>query len=266
MDLALLEGKLEKAFAGRNDWRRWDAGGTVVWRKTPAPLWEYVEEVADEDDRDEVGHGSMEEWPGNVSALLDDRLVDVLGVYWDGFGPISWVAGIQILDFDDHGYLCWWDETDSYQTMARLERWRELPNLATAVTTLLRQRHPAGHGAVRVASDGHHQPPAPAPADRARQGRLLRLAAVGGARTGRAWDELAEEHYGRMVEPNHLQRCLDILAGLPRLDDPNAVSAYLERDDAPELDDKARRRLFDEWFTITYDVTAPKAGTAKRRG
>ena len=40
-----------------------------------------------------------------------------------------------------------------------------------------------------------------------------------------------------MVEPNHLQRSLDILAGLPRLDDPDAVSAYLERDEAPELDE-----------------------------
>ena len=65
--------------------------------------------------------------------------MDVLGVCWDGFGPMSSAAGLQILDFDDHGWLCWWNEIDSYQTMARLEQWREIPNLASAVTTLLRE-------------------------------------------------------------------------------------------------------------------------------
>ena len=82
---------------------------------------------------------------------------------------------------------------------------------------------------------------------------------------GGARNELAERALGRMVEPDHLQRCLDILAGLPRLDDPDAVSAYLEGDDAPDLDDKARRRLFDEWFATTYALSSCDTDTAEQR-
>jgi len=79
---------------------------------------------------------------------------------------------------------------------------------------------------------------------------------------GSAWNELAEEHFGRIVEPDHLERSLDALRRLPRLDDPDAVSAYLEDDDAPELDEKAKRTLFEEWFVSTYEISAPRADTA----
>jgi hypothetical protein len=34
----------------------------------------------------------------------------------------------------------------------------------------------------------------------------------------------------------------------------------------PELDEKARRRLFEEWFATTYEVAAPTAETSDRRG
>lgn len=63
---------------------------------------------------------------------------------------------------------------------------------------------------------------------------------------GGAWDGLAEEHFGRIVEPNHLQRSLDILQTLPRLDDDEAVE---DRDPMPDH----ARRLFDEWFAGAYE-------------
>jgi hypothetical protein len=72
---------------------------------------------------------------------------------------------------------------------------------------------------------------------------------------GGAWDGLAEEHYGRIVEPNHLQRSLDILQTLPRLDDHEAVDRWLaERDGSGDpMPDHARRKLFDEWFLLAYE-------------
>jgi hypothetical protein len=72
---------------------------------------------------------------------------------------------------------------------------------------------------------------------------------------GGAWLNLAEAHYGRMVEPNHLQRCLDILASLPRLDEPDALGRWLDERDAESaaIPDDARHRLFDEWFAAGYE-------------
>lgn len=67
---------------------------------------------------------------------------------------------------------------------------------------------------------------------------------------GNAWISLAEEHYGRIVEPNHLQRCLDILSGLPRLGDSDALDRWLaeRKAESEAMSDEARQRLFDEWF------------------
>ena len=136
MDLALLDKKLEKAFARSRT--ETIAAGTLKWRKAPAPLWEYVEQVLDEEEREECG-GSLEYWPGSVYELIGEHLVDVLGFYWDGFGPMSWAAGVQILDCGDHGWLCYWDEMSSYQAVARLEPWRSREIVSSAVASLLGQ-------------------------------------------------------------------------------------------------------------------------------
>lgn len=72
---------------------------------------------------------------------------------------------------------------------------------------------------------------------------------------GGAWATFADENYGRIVEPNHLQRSLDLLKALPRLDEPKAISAWLAERDAESaaLPDQARQRLFDDWFAGAYD-------------
>ena len=67
-------------------------------------------------------------------------------------------------------------------------------------------------------------------------------------------------HYGRIVEPNHLQRSLDILHTLPRLDDPTTVDAWLNGDNDPPIDTQTRERLFQEWFQSAYEENAPEAG------
>ena len=57
MDLALLDGKLEKAFARSST--EVIAAGTLKRRRAPAPLWKHVEEVADADDREQFDDGSL---------------------------------------------------------------------------------------------------------------------------------------------------------------------------------------------------------------
>jgi hypothetical protein len=66
---------------------------------------------------------------------------------------------------------------------------------------------------------------------------------------GDAWGLLAEEHFTRIVEPDHLRRSLDILHRAGEAD------LWLEELQAEqdELDDTARQRLFDEWFETAYE-------------
>jgi hypothetical protein len=72
------------------------------------------------------------------------------------------------------------------------------------------------------------------------------------------WGALADEHFGRIVEPNHLQRCLDLLDDLPRLDDEGALDAWLERieDDGSDLAEPARRLLLKEFLDRGYEEAA----------
>jgi hypothetical protein len=72
------------------------------------------------------------------------------------------------------------------------------------------------------------------------------------------WSALADEHFGRVVEPNHLRRCLDLLERLPRLDDEEALSAWVERieDDGSDLTEPARRLLLKEFLDRGYEGAA----------
>jgi hypothetical protein len=68
---------------------------------------------------------------------------------------------------------------------------------------------------------------------------------------GDAWAMLAEQHYGRIVEPNHLERSLDILRRLAEVKD---LDAWFERGkvESAAMPDHARQRLLDEWFETAY--------------
>ncbi len=68
---------------------------------------------------------------------------------------------------------------------------------------------------------------------------------------GDAWVSLSEEHFGRIVEPNHLQRSLDILHRAAEAPDRWLEDLEAESD---ESDDDYRQRLFDEWFETAYEV------------
>ena len=56
-----------------------------------------------------------------MSDLLGARDRSLLGFYWDGFGPTSFVAGLTLLELQRASYLCHWDEIESYRAVAKLE-------------------------------------------------------------------------------------------------------------------------------------------------
>jgi hypothetical protein len=70
-----------------------------------------------------------------------------------------------------------------------------------------------------------------------------------------SWAMLASDHYGRIVEPNHLRRSLDILETLPPLESFDEWQEDLARESAA-MSYEARWRLFDEWFSTSLEGVA----------
>jgi hypothetical protein len=222
--------------------------GAQVWRlKRPRPLAPLMEKSLDTDEERELYAGSFEDWPGHVWELLDEHGLcrSILGVLWDGFGPVSWGAGLVVIEIGGRAYLCVWDEEESYRLLAAVA-----PSSATAALRALVTEHLAGGSLV------YHVPHyvtnhAPDLLDRAAVedafARLLDLT--------EGWGDLATEHYGRLVEPNHLRRCLDLLDRLPRLDDETS-SFWSESDDGSDLPEQARRQLLREFLDSGYREAA----------
>ena len=128
MDEATIERDLREAF-NAVPVRLGDA--SIVWRDQPALLWEVVENALDEDERE--AFSGLENLPGTVGVLLGDGLRSILSFSWDGLGPRSWAAGLKVLEIGARGYLCFWNETDSYVAVAALEPWDDPLVLAAAV-------------------------------------------------------------------------------------------------------------------------------------
>jgi hypothetical protein len=237
---------LEQTFKGAPE----QLHGAEVWRlKRPRPLAPILEKVLDTDEERELYAGTFEAWPGNVHELLDGEGLrrPLLSVHWDGFGPISWSAGLDAIETGSRTCVCVWDEEESYRLLAAVAPARDSPALASVVAGLL-----SGGSLV------HHVPHnvtnyVPGLLDRA----AVEDAFAGLLDLDGGWGSLATEHHGRLVEPNHLQRCLDLLHQLPRLDDREAMEHWLkEYDDGPDLPEPARRKLLSEFLDLGYEEAA----------
>lgn len=224
----------------------------IIWRRKPVLLWQYLEDALEGEEELEQYGDTLECWPAHVMELLDGRLHDLLFFYWDGLGPTSSVAGLQMLELGGRGYLAYWNETESYQAVAALEGWRDELVLSAAVKEILRKNGwPHGIGMFgSVPTETTNRMPNLLPEAVVRQAYFDFLQWQERDQ-GDAWALLAEEHFGRIVEPNHLRRSLDILHRAVEdswLEDLEAESSG--------FDDDFRQRLFDEWFETTYEVVA----------
>jgi hypothetical protein len=246
MDLERLEARLRRAFKARPQMLG-EAG--IIWRRRPIPLWAWVEQVLDEDEWDE--HQGVEYWPANVHALLDGHLHDVLLFYWDSLGPTSSVAGLQVLDLGGRGYLVYWNELESYRAVAALDPWQDDLVVSAAVKEILR-KNGRPHGVElfgSVPTETTNGMPSLLPEAVVRQA-YFDLLQWQEREHGDAWACLAHEHFGRIVEPNHLQRSLDILHRVAEA--PNWLEELAE--ESAGYDDDFRQRLFDEWFETAYEA------------
>ena len=254
MDWKQVESQLERGFRARPT----PSGSTVVIeRRKPLKLAAMMNEALSEEERDEWG--DLEAWPGSLSELLEQHAIEerrLLYFYWDGLGPTSWVAGLVLIGNGRRRYLSYWNELESYLTVAAIEPWDDPIALSGTVRRLL-GRNGKGFGVTPFGSlptETTNRAPELIGESVVRQA-YFDLLQWWEREQGGAWATLAEEHYGRIVEPNHLQRSLDLLKTLPRLDEPKAISAWLAERDAESaaLPDQARQRLFDDWFAGAYD-------------
>ncbi|MFO7572501.1 MAG: hypothetical protein R6W48_07885 [Gaiellaceae bacterium] len=258
MDWQKVEGQLDKAFRAKPE-RIGES--LVVHRRRPLALAPVMESAMTEDERDE--HGDLASWPASVQQLLDEIVAqdELLRFYWESFGPMSWVAGMILVGTGRRRYVGVWDEVESYRLFAAVEPWDDALALSSAVSAYLvvnGRRHGDGlFGSLpqEVSNDCPELLPTPV----VKQALFDYMQWAESVDPG-SWALLASEHYGRMVEPDHLTRSLDVLRTMPSLDRVGDWLEELERE-SDELSCEARQRLFDEWFETAYAV---RGGVGRR--
>jgi hypothetical protein len=166
------------------------------------------------------------------------------------------VAGLVLIGNGRRRYISYWNELESYLTVAAIEPWDDPIALSGTVRRLL-GRNGKGFGVTLFGSlptETTNRAPDLVAEPVIRQA-YFDLLEWWEREQGGAWATFAEEHYGRIVEPDHLQRSLDMLQTLPSLNDPEAISAWVAERDAEStaLPDQARQRVFDEWFASAYE-------------
>ena len=259
MDEATIESDLRRTFSAVPV-RLGDA--SIVWRDQPALLWEFVENALDEEKR-EVFSG-LESLPGSVAALLGERLRPILSFCWDGLGPRSWAAGLQVLEIGARGHLCFWNETDSYVAVAALEPWDDPLVLAAAVKDLLKDNG-VGHGlwlfgALPTETTNHR--PDLLPSEVVKQAYFDWL----GEEVG-TWDGFEEEYFSRLVEPDHLQRSLDAVALLSQERSGQSPRRAGESSDLPDHAKLRARGAADrERRLVRARVHAPRFPSRRLHG
>jgi len=222
-------------------------GARVRSLRTRKPLAPLLDETLEGEEELDLYKATFQDWPGNVEELLNDHGLrrSLVTFNWDGLGPVSWSAGLVAIETGGSAYVCMWDELDSYQLLAAVspegdtEALKQVVLDEIAAGTIV--QHPPHYVWNRASQLLSREELEEAFA------RLL-------DRTD-GWDALADEHFGRIVEPNHLRRCLDLLEGLPRLDDEEAIAKWLERieDDGSDLSEPARRLLLTEFLDGGYE-------------
>ncbi len=210
---------------------------------------------------DEVEYyGSLEGWPGSVGQLLEEEQarVSLLSFSWDGFGPMSSGAGLVLVGAGKRRHLCAWDEISSYRALAAVEPWDEPGAVATVVADYVacngRKYGDWIFGSLPTEVTNRRPDLLPTPV--VRQALFDFMQWSERAEAG-AWGALAAEVYGKIVEPNHLERSLDVLQAVVDVG-IDAWLAELERESA-EMPDHERQRVFDYWFASAYSVQRQRA-------
>jgi hypothetical protein len=249
--------RIERKLAGSFHARPVHVGESVVLhRRRPLPLAAPLEGVMTEEERDE--YGELASWPGSVAELLDsvDARISLLRFYWESLGPISWVAGMVIVGTGPRRYLGVWDESESYRLFAAVEPWHDRAALSAAVSAYL-VVNGRRHGDGLFGSLPHelsNDRPDLLPTEVVKQALFDYMEWAESVDPG-TWAMLASDHYGRIVEPNHLQRSLDILETIGTLESFDEWLEDIERESAA-MSHAARTTLFDDWVATATEGVA----------
>jgi hypothetical protein len=244
MDILRLEKALERSFGAKP---QQFGESLVLHRRRALAIGPVLERALDQDERDDWG--DLDSSPGEVAEILDEHGAreSLLGFYWESLGPMSWVAGMDLVGTGRRRYVCVWDEMASYRAFAAIEPWDDPIALAAAVSSYLAQNG-RRHGDGLFGSLPHEvtsSRPDLLPTPVVKQALLDYMQWAEAVEPG-AWSLLAEEHFGRIVEPNHLQRSLDLMETMWTID-LDAIEA-----DSAAMSDDTRQRLFDEWFEVAF--------------
>jgi hypothetical protein len=240
---------LERAFARTNVKEL--HGSPVRKLRKPRPLAPALEKSLEGDEELEIYAGTLKDWPGNVAEILDEHGLhrSLITLNLDGFGPVSLSAGVVAVEVSGWTYVCAWDELESYQLHYAIGAVGDTEALRELVTDIISSGTLVQHVPHYVWNR------APGLLDRTD----IESAFARHLDDIQGWGALAEEHYGRLVEPNHLQRCLDILHRLPDADELDGWLEDLDSDDGSDLSKEARRDLLREFLDHGYEEIPPSA-------
>ena len=195
---------------------------------------------------------------GNVEAALERIGVGrhrLLWLLWDDPGSATYECGLDLVGSSRQRYLCWWDEEESYRAVAAISPWNDPAAVSNTVYRVL-----SCDGAAFGLESFDRLPDetrnaSPDLVDRAAlEQAYFDAMELWQRERGDAWVGLAEEHFGRVVEPNQLQRSLD---GMDLFMESIREWISGERQKARMAESaafshEARVRLLDEWFSKTY--------------
>ena len=247
MDKRQVERRLERAF--RSAPLSYGTG-RVRERRKPFELAQTILPAGKPQSYRDCRHGDVLEELERLG-VATRRL---LSLAWEGFGPVSRVAGLDLVGDGPQRYLCWWDEDDSYRAVAAVFPWWDGVAVSRTVSRVIcRARDGFGLELFgRLPDETINRSPDLVSAS------VLARAYLGVMRVwdrwGREpWVNLAELHFGRIVEPNHLQWCLDqleLVLGSAENFRQELAARAAENAAMPE---QARVGLVEEWFRTTYE-------------
>jgi hypothetical protein len=248
MDWAKVERRLSRAFSATP--RRYD-GAVVVQRRHALALPPLIEDALSEDERQSYGG------PDDLLEIVRSHGIgeSLLNFYWEAFGPMCSEAVLGIIGVGERRYLCYWDELESYRLLAAVEPWDDRVALSAAVSSFLSSngRDHGTHAFASLPLEILNRRPDLVPEHVVRQSLFDYMQWCERVDPG-SWAMFASEHYGRMVEPNHALRSLDVLQELASMTN-DAYGRW--RDDLAKesaaMPDHARQRLLDEWFETAYE-------------
>jgi hypothetical protein len=249
MDINLIERLLDAELAKTK--ATYVNGACVQTLKKPVLIAETLEQTLNTDEERELYSGTFEAWPGNVHEYLDSQglRTALFTLAWDGFGPVSWACGVETIDSGRYSYVAFWDEVEGHQLFASVTP----AGNAEGLRLIAREAIANGTLVSSVPHNIFNDQPELLERDLFQNAFTDLLDRTDG------WGALADDHFGRLVEPNHLQRCLDILSTLPPISDSAALDAWIdEAEGLSDLAPEARRLLLEDVLDTRYEERADR--------